>query len=417
MKLPLEGITILDVTEVHAGPMGTTLLGDLGARVIKVESFPRLSTTRLPGGHVRGYTNNDPFAPRPWDRSAAHNMANRNKYGVTLNLTHPKGLDTLKQLAKLSDVFVEAYAPGTVEKLGIDYAAMKTVKPDIIMVSMPGWGVEGPYKGYVSLGHALDGFTGHHALRGYPDTDPSVTPVCVHVDAIAAVTLATAILLALFQRTSNSDGQWIDLSQVESFLPHLSTPLMDYVMNGRQPVPFGNRDRTMAPHGCYRCLGSDEWIVITISSDEEWTALCQAMGDPEWTRSTKFEDRHSRYENHDELDGLIQAWTLQKDKKELMQLLQGMGIPAEAVLDEEDVNADPHLETRGFFQRVTQPFIGEYRYPGYLWKFSKIYEPVRIPPNSLGEHNRYIFGTLLGMSDDEIAYMEAQGITGDQVET
>ena len=413
MKEPLEGVTVLDVTEVWAGPMGISLLGDLGARVIKVESFPRMSTTRIVGApSSRGFTNNDPLGPRAWDRQALHNMANRNKYGVTLNLAHPVGLDVFKELVKVSDVLVEGYSSGTAERLGIHYSAMRQLRPDIIMASMPGWGVEGPYKGYVSLGSALDAFTGHHALRGYPDTDPSVTPVVQHPDAIGAVTLAFAVLVALYYRNRTGKGQFIDISQVESFLPHLSRPMMDYVMNGRQPSPIGNRDHFMAPHGCYRCRGPDDWVVITVSCDEEWKALCRVMGDPDWTRSERFADSVVRYDHQDEMDNQIGEWTSQGDKKELMRILQDAGVPAEAVLNDEDLYADPHLEARGFFQKLKHPLIGEYRYPGYLWKLGDQSPPVPIPPNGLGEHNRYVYGSLLGMSEMEIEDLENQGIIG-----
>ena len=215
MKQPLEGITVIDMTEVWAGPMGTSLLGDLGARVIKVESYPRSSMTRLVGTPAtRGYTDNDPHAPRPWDRQAIHNMANRNKYGITLDLSQPKGLQTLKELMKITDVFVEGYSSGTMDRLGVSYAAVKKVRPDIIMVSMPGWGVEGPYKGYVTLGAGLDAFSGHHALRGYPDTDPSSTQLVQHSDSVGAVTLAFGVLTALLQRSRSGDGRWIDMSQL-----------------------------------------------------------------------------------------------------------------------------------------------------------------------------------------------------------
>ena len=416
LKLPLEGITVIDSTEVWAGPLGTSLLGDLGARVIKVESFPRMSQTRAPGGHPvsRGYASNDPLAPRSWDRAAIHNMANRNKYGVTLNLTHPRGLGIFKRLVGLSDIMAESYTSGTAQRLGIHYEAMKQVKEDIIVVSLPGWGVEGPYKGYVALGTVLDAFTGHHGLRGYPDTDPSVTKVINHTDAIGAITLTFAVLVALHHRNRTGEGQWIDISQVESFLTHLSEPIMDYVMSGRQPSPIGNRDQSMAPHGCYRCRGEQNWVVITVARDEEWRALCDTMGDPEWARHEKFGDPLTRYEHQDELDAHIQEWTQDRDKLEVMHLLQGAGVPAEAVLDEVDLYADPHLEARGFFETLDHPVIGKYRYPGYLWKLSKIYEPVRLPPNALGEHNEYIYGSLLGMSVDEIRELEAEGIIGDE---
>ncbi len=413
MREPLKGVTVLDVTEVWAGPMGISLLGDLGARVIKVESFPRMSTTRMAVGPAsQGITNNDPFGPRAWDRSALHNMANRNKYGVTLNLAHPAGFDVFKELVKVSDVLVEGYSSGTMERLGIHYSAMRQLRPDIIMASMPGWGAEGPYKGYVSLGSALDAFSGHHALRGYPDTDPSVTPVVQHPDAIGAITVAFAVLLALYHRNRTGKGQFIDISQVESFLPHLSRPIMDFIMNGRQPRPFGNRDYFMAPHGCYKCRGEDNWVVITVTCDKEWTSLCQVMGDPDWAKSERFADPVSRFNHQDEMDSHIGEWTRDWDKKELMRLLQDEGVAAEAVLDYEDLYADPHLEARDFFQKLGHPVIGEYRYPGPLWRFGGVRAPVRIPPNVLGEHNRYVYGSLLGMSDTEIEDLGNRGIIG-----
>ena len=411
--LPLKGITVIDLTEVWAGPMGTSLLGDLGARVIKVESFPRMSNTRAPGSPMgRGYTNNDPFAPRPYDRSATHNMANRNKYGVTLNLTRRRGLEVLKKLVKLGDVFVESYSAGTGDRLGVGYADIREIKPDVIMVSMPGWGVEGPYKGYVSLGSGLDAFTGHHALRGYPDTDPTVTGLIYHADAVGAASVAFAVLIALHHRNRTGEGQWIDMSQVEAFLPHLSRPLKDYIMNQRQPQPLGNRDYFMAPHGCYRCLGEDDWVVITVSTDEEWSALCKAMGDPEKATSENFADALSRHEHQDELDALIQEWTSQRDMREVMHLLQEVGVPAEAVLNHSEMYADPHLEERGFFQELDHTLNGRHRYPGYLWKYGKMYEPIRMPPNCLGEHNEYVYGTLLGISDEDMKELEAEGIIG-----
>ncbi len=416
LRMPLENLTVLDLTEVWAGPMASSLLGDLGARVIKVESYPRVSITRAAGNPAnRGYSNNDPNAPRPWDRAAIHNMANRNKLGITLNLTHPKGLEIFKSLVKLSHVLIESFSGTTGQKLGIHYEAMKEVKQDIIMVSMPGWGVKGPYKGYVSLGSVLDSFTGHHFLRGYPETDPTVTPLVQHVDAIAAVTLPLAVLVAYYHYTATGEGQWIDLSQVESFLPHLSRPIMDYAMNKRLPRPLGNRDYFRAPHGCYRCVGEDNWVVICITSEEEWRTLCQVMGDPSWTKSKKYNTNQNRYINQDAMDSLIEEWTRLKGKKEVMVLLQQAGVPACAVLDDEDIYSDPHLKARRFFERIEHRWAGAHSYPGFLWKFSKMYEPVRLPPNSLGEHNHYVFGTILGMNKEEIKALYEQGIISDGI--
>ncbi len=410
--LPLEGIRVLDMTEVWAGPLAGSLLGDLGAMVIKVESFPRPSLTRLKGLSI-GYSDNDPNAPRPWDRAALHNMANRNKYGVTLNIRHPRGMEVFRRLVGISDVLAESFTAGTATRLGVDYPIISKIKPDIVMLSMSGWGEDGPYKGYAALGSALDGFTGHHAMRGYPDTDPSTTPNVQHTDAAGSVAAVFAVLTALHYRRRTGRGQWIDMSQVESFLPHLGGAFMDYVMNGRTPEPLGNRHQYLAPYGCYRCRGDDNWVVINVTCEEEWLALCNVTEHPEWAKDPRYSDPVSRHRNQDALDEAIQGWTLQRDKMEVMQFLQQAGVPAQAVLDDVDLYNDPHLKARGFFQRLRHSAAGEHDYPGLLWKLTKADQSVRLPPNTLGEHNDYVYGELLGMSAKEIEGLRGEGIIGE----
>ncbi len=410
--LPLEGVRVIDMTEVWAGPLAGSLLGDLGAMVIKVESFPRPSLTRLKGLSI-GYSDNDPNAPRPWDRAALHNMANRNKYGVTLNIRHHRGMEIFSKLVGISDVLAESFTAGTATRLGVDYPVISKMKPDIVMLSMSGWGEDGPYKGYAALGSALDGFTGHHAMRGYPDTDPSTTPNVQHTDAAGSVAAVFAVLTALHYRRRTGKGQWIDMSQVESFLPHLGGAFMDYVMNGRTPEPLGNRHQYLAPYGCYRCRGDDNWVVINVTCEEEWLALCNATKHPEWAKDPRYADPVSRHRNQDALDEAIQGWTLQRDKMEVMRLLQQAGAPAQAVLDDVGLYNDPHLKARGFFQRLRHSVAGEHDYPGLLWKLTKADQSVRLPPNTLGEHNEYVYGELLGMSALEIEGLRAEGIIGE----
>ena len=410
--LPLEGVRVIDMTEVWAGPLAGSLLGDLGAMVIKVESFPRPSLTRLKGLSI-GYSDNDPNAPRPWDRAALHNMANRNKYGVTLNIRHPRGMEVFRRLVGISDVLAESFTAGTATRLGVDYPIISKMKPDIVMLSMSGWGEEGPYKGYAALGSALDGFTGHHAMRGYPDTDPSTTPNVQHTDAAGSVAAVFAVLTALHYRRRTGKGQWIDMSQVESFLPHLGGAFMDYVMNGRTPEPLGNRHQYLAPYGCYRCRGDDNWVVINVTCEEEWLVLCNVTEHPEWAKDPRYADPVSRHRNQDALDEAIQGWTLQRDKMEVMRLLQQAGVPAQAVLDDVDLYNDLHLKARGFFQRLRHPAAGEHDYPGLLWKLTKADQSVRLPPNTLGEHNDYVYGEILGMSAKEIEGLRGEGIIGE----
>ena len=414
--LPLEGVRIIDMTEVWAGPMTNSLLGDLGAMVIKVESFPRPSLTRLKGMGI-GYSGNDPNAPNPWDRSALHNMVNRNKYGVTLNIRCARGMKILEELVSVSDVFTESFTAGTAARLGIDYPAISKMRSDIVMLSMSGWGTQGPYKGYAALGSALDGFTGHHTMRGYPNTDPSITSIVQHTDAAGSVMGAFAILTALHYRRRTGKGQWMDMSQVESFLPHLGGAFMDYVMNKRTPQPLGNRHQYLAPYGCYRCRGEDNWVVINVTSEEEWLALCRVVGHKEWAGDTRYADPLNRHQHQDELDAALQGWTTQHDKMEVMRLLQKAGVPAQAVLDDADLYKDPHLKARGFFQKLRHSAAGEHRYPGYFWKLTKTDHPIRLPPNCLGEHNDFVYGELLGLTSGEIGELRAEGIIGETFPT
>lgn len=410
---PLEGIVVVDMSEVWAGPMAASMLGDLGATVIKLESFPRPSLTRLTGQAI-GYSDNDPDAPRPWDRSALHNMANRNKLGITLNLKDARGMALFQKLMGKADAVLTSFTAGTSARLGVDYDSIVKMNPDIVMLGMSGWGEEGPYKGYAALGSALDGFTGHHAMRGYADTDDSTTPLIQHTDATAAVTAVYVMLAALHYRQRAGKGQWIDMSQVETFLHHLGGPFMDYAMNGRNPQKWGNRHPRHAPYGCYPSRGEDQWIVINVTSEEEWRGLCVATGNEGWLRDLRFVDEGSRRENADELDGLIGGWTQGQEKIEAMKTLQAAGVPALAVLDDEDLYGDPHLATRGFFQRMKHSAAGVHRYPGPLWKLTGTRQRQPRPPNGLGEHNDCVYGEVLGLRAGEVEALRASGVIGEK---
>ena len=411
LPLPLCGYRVLDMTEVWAGPMCNTILGDLGAEVIKVESFPRPSLTRLPGSSV-GYSNNDPDGPRPWDRAALHNMVNRNKYGLTLNITQKRGMDLLGRLIEISDVFSESFSAGTAKKLGIDYDSVRKHNPNIVMLSMSGWGTKGPYKGYAALGSTLDGFTGHHNIRGYPETDASTTPIVQHIDSVASVQGVFSILTALHCRNRTGIGQWIDLSQVEAFLPHLGYYYMDYIFNNAIPPRLGNGSSTSAPYNCYRSKGVDEWIVINISNETEWLNLCIATENESWLTDPRFLNAEKRVANKESLDALLTKWTMSKNKYDATKTLQSVGIPAEPVLNDPEVYENPHLSYRNFFLDIPNKAAGRRRYPGFLWKMSKSEMGVRQGPNSLGEHQEYVLSDLLGLSTKQIGQLAEQQIIG-----
>ncbi|MBI4498875.1 MAG: CoA transferase [Chloroflexi bacterium] len=414
VPLPLEGVRALDLSEVWAGPMATSLLGDLGAEVIKVESFPRAPTNRPavapPGG--RWLVDNDTTAPRPWDRNASHNMCNRNKLGITLDLSRPLGKDLFQRLVAVSDVLVAGYSAGTMRKMGLAYEVLREVQPGLVMVGMPGWGEAGPCQGYVTLGNSIDAYVGHHLLRGYPGTDPSVTLPCVHSDAVVAVTVAFAVMAALHYRERTGKGQFIDVSHAEALIPHLAWPYLDFAMNGRTGEQLGNRDRAMAPHGCYPCRGTDAWAVIAVRNDAEFAALCRAIGHPELAQDPRFADALGRVRHQDALDAIIAEWTRQHDHYDVMAILQRVGVPAGPVLADYEALSDPQLAARGFFETVTQRYAGTHRYPGMLWKMSATPLSVRIPPSPLGEYNAFVYGELLGLSEADVLRLQAEGYIG-----
>ena len=425
-KLPLEGIRVVDITVIYAGPFATMNLADWGAEVIRVESTKHFQVLTRGGmakppqeivsnptrtGGLATYCNRD-VSFRPWNRWTLFNAHARNKLGCTMDLTQPEGKELFKKLISVSDVFLESNAPHVTENLGLTYDVLKEVNPKLIMLSMPGFGRYGPYKYYRSLGVHQECFIGHTFLRGYPDSDPSTTTTLYHADEAAGATAALAVLLALHYRNRTGKGQFIDMAQAEATMPHLGEAIMDYTMNNRVQTSVGNRLPGTAPCGCYRCRGEDRWINITVSSDQEWQGLCRAMGNPQLARDDRFSDSLSRDKHQDELDKLIEKWTVKQNHYDAMFQLQAEGVPAGPVIFEDDAYNDPHLKERGFFEELTHEECGTHLYPGLGFRMSKTPNKLRLPPVRLGEHNEYVYKQLLKVSDAEYAELEKQGHIG-----
>jgi crotonobetainyl-CoA:carnitine CoA-transferase CaiB-like acyl-CoA transferase len=334
----------------------------------------------------------------------------RNKLSMTVDLNRAEGMDIFRRLIRVSDVFIENNAPGTMEKMGITYEMLKQEKPNIIMVRMPGFGLYGPYRDYRGYGPHFENTIGHASLRGYPDMDPTTLTPDYHCDASAGACAAMALVMALRYRNKTGKGQFIEVGQIETMIPHLGQAIMDCVMNGRVQRSAGNHDPglSMAPHSCYRCKGEDRWINIAISGEEQWRALCRVMGNPAWASEECFSDVLGRWKHQHELDRLIEAWTLEHDHIALMHMLQGEGVPAGAVLDARDCYNDPHLKERGFFEELTQVDCGTHLYPGLAWRMPTIPNRLRLPPCRLGEHNEYVYKKVIGVSDEEYARLEAE---------
>ena len=402
-ELPLQGVRVVDTCIYWAGPMATALLADLGAEVIKIESIQRLDYLRLLGGWP---------TPDGYEWSSVFNGANRNKFGITLNLNDQRGKDIFKDLVRVGDIVTENFSPRVMENWGLTYDALKEINPRLIMLSMPGFGTTGPLRNYVTFGPNVEMVSGMPTISGYPGGEPMMTGYMA--DPAAGLMGAVAVMTALQYRRRTGKGQHIDLSQMEAITTFMGGALMDYVMNDRFQPRRGNRHPFLAPHGVYPCKGDDEWVTITISSDDEWSAFCAAVGSPDWTQEARFSDNRSRHENHDALDVLIGQWTSQHDRREIMGVLQQAGVAASPVLSYGDVLDDPQLQHRGFFQTVTRPVTGTHPYPGFPAKFSETPVTIRRPAPTLGQDNEHVLGTILGMTKEQIAQLAEDEIIGTQ---
>jgi len=413
-ELPLKGIRVIDLSMWFAGPMCTRLLADMGAEVIKVESLKHIDPWRGPVVRQRAEIQfpNRPQTDRPYDCSPGFNLENRNKYGITLDLQSPEARDILKKLVKISDVLVENYSPRVMPKLGLDYPVLKEVNPRLIFISLPALGGTGPDRDYLAFGQTIDCMSGMAYLTGYLGEEPMLESGLSYGDPLSGMNAAFAVVSALLHRQRTGKGIRIDLSQVEGLIAFNADSILDYTMNCRIRERIGNRDRVMAPHGIYRCKGEDQWVSIAISSDAVWENFCRAIREPAWTKDERFADYPGRYNNQDELDKLISAWTLQHDHYAVMRILQAAGVPAGPVLDAKELIEEPHLNARGIWETVPHPVAGARAEIAPFALFSKTPIHIRTPAPCLGEHNELVFGKLLGMSGEEIAELEKKGITG-----
>ena len=404
--LPLEGIRVTDATNSWSGPYTAQLLASMGAQVIKVESIQYLDTWR--GGGTR--TMEGEYL---WERSPLWNSVNADKLGITLDLTRPKGAEIFKQLVRISDIVAENYTPRVMKNFGLDYTVLREVNPGIIMISLPAHGSTGPWQDYPGYAASIEQMSGIPQLTGYPDGPPKMSG-SGFTDPVAGVTGMVAVMMALLHRQVTGRGQYIDLSQIEAVTCLIGDAIVDYSMNGRIQPRRGNRHPSMAPHGCYRCKGDDLWVDIAVSSDEEWRHFCQAIGGPEWTKEDRFTDALSRWHHQDELDRLVETWTVQHDHYEVMNTLQKAGVAAGAVLTTAELLEDPHVRARGTFQVVERTIVGAHPYPvpSAPMRLSECPVSIRRPAPLLGEHNDYVLGELLGMSKDEIKSLADDGIIG-----
>jgi crotonobetainyl-CoA:carnitine CoA-transferase CaiB-like acyl-CoA transferase len=413
-QLALAGLRIVDLTQVAVGPYATLLSGFMGAEVIKVEACARLDISRGPARPKPGaeglYPGGEP-GERPWNRAGHYVHRNGNKLSLTLDLATARGKELFLTLVTRCDVLIENYRASVMDRLGLGYTVLSQVNPQLIYVKISSQGATGPERDYGSLGSTLEQTAGLASITGYEDGIPLMSNE-TYPDPVVGILAVGALMAALLQRRQTGRGTFVDLSQREVTVALLGEHVLDYALTGRVARPIGNRHPLRVPQGVYPCQGDNLWVAISVGSDAEWHGLCQAIGQPHLAQDSRFTTALARQHNYQALDDILTAWTRERQHYQAMHLLQAHGVPAGAVLTGSDTLTDPHLAARGFWDVVDHPEVGAYKQVTTPWRLSKSPRRSTQPAPSLGAHNRYVLNDLLGLSEQEIAALEAEGIIG-----
>jgi benzylsuccinate CoA-transferase BbsF subunit len=400
-KKLLEGIKVADFGWAVVGPLTIKTLADYGAEVLLIEG-----RSRNPGLRVIGpYKDNVP----DMDTSGAFNQSSTNKLSIAVNLAKPKGIGLAKKIVAWADIVSENMRGQAMQRMGLGYEELKKVKPDIIMLSSCMMGQTGPYTESVGYGGPLTALAGFGHITGWPDREP-IGPAGPYTDFIAPHFNTLAILAALDYRRRTGKGQYLDLSQYENGIHFMAPLVLDYFVNKRVADRKGNKLPYAVPHNAYRCQGDDRWCVIAVFTDEEWESFCKVIGNPAWTDHPKFSTLLKRKKNEDELNKLVEEWTINHSAEEVMTMMQQAGVAAGLVENAEDLQEhDPQLKHRNFYRSLEHPKQGKYVAPRSIFTVSKVTCQLQRAP-LLGEHNEYILKKILGMSDKEIAELVVEGV-------
>ena len=407
----LAGYRVIDLGSAWAAPMAAHLLADMGAEVIKVESRAKMDGMRLGRPMVGEDAAGGDEGRWPELQPVFHGL-NRNKQSVTLNLKEPEGIGLLRGLIARSDVVIDNFSPGVMDRLGLDYAALRRLRPDIVVVAMPAAGNSGPLRDVIAYAPIVLALSGLMSLVGYEDGALVGELQSAWSDAVAGLHAAMAAAAALRHRTRTGQGQYVEAAQLESTVSWLGEAVMDVTMNRRGPAPIGNAGVGLAPHGVYPCAGDDRWISIAVGGEDEWRGLCAAarrLGPAPWTRDPRFVDSYRRLRQREALDAALRRWTVHFDAVELTGVLQAEGVAAFPVMNIEDQFLDPHFRERGAWVEMEHPMAGAEWLYGLAWRLSRTPGRIASPAPLLGQHNERVLGGLLGTPPDELRRLEASG--------
>jgi crotonobetainyl-CoA:carnitine CoA-transferase CaiB-like acyl-CoA transferase len=399
---PLSGVRVLDFTWIWAGPYCTLQLAHLGAEVIRIETAQRPCVNRLLPPFFEG---------KPGlNRGGGFHQWNQGKRSLQLDLTNPKALEIIRRLVPLCDIVTENFAAGVIDRMGLGYQTLRQLKPGLIMLSLTGYGQTGPYRNHVNLGQQTAARGGMFWLTGYPDDAPRQIGVS-YADPLAGMISSYALVAALIHRKRTGEGQYIDVSMFETLEVMLAGALLEYAITGREPERAGNRDPFLAPNECYKARGdAEKWVTITVANEEQWRALCAAMGQTSLADDSRFRTAELRKRNEPELNQLIGNWTPSLDRWEATQILQRAGVAAFPTLNNEDVGTDPHLWARGFLLQRDHPVVGRQTHAGIPWTMSGTPCYVRAAAPLLGADTDDVLISMLGYSIEEVKQFREEGV-------
>ncbi len=391
----LEGITVLDLTRVLAGPFSSMMMADMGANVIKIEETGKGADERQMGPFLNG-------------ESAYYMNLNRNKKGITLNLKSPKGKQIFKDLVKKADVVLENYRPGTMEKLGLGYETLKEVNPAIIYAAVSGFGQYGPYTkrpGYDIISQAMSGLM---STTGWPGGAPTRSGTAMG-DVLGGLSVTIGILAAIYNRSQTGRGQVVDVALVDSAVASLEIINMIYLVENRLPQRIGNRYESVYPYDSFQA--KDDLVIIGGGNDKLWSLFAKHIGRPELVEHPDFARTRDRVKNHVQVRQIVEEWTQTKTVKEIVDELLAAGIPAAPIYGIDQVVADPHIAgAREMFVETVHPKAGPIKLTGSHIKFSETKTSIRTPSPALGEHNSAVLSSLLGLSASEIQSLKEEGV-------
>jgi crotonobetainyl-CoA:carnitine CoA-transferase CaiB-like acyl-CoA transferase len=408
VELPFADLRVLDMTTFWAGPFTGHLLAMLGAEVIHLESTTRPDGTRLVGGVPQS-------EERFWERGPIFSALNTNKSSLTLDLANPRGVGVLHRLVATSDVVVENFTPRVMDQLGLDYEVLRADRPDLIMVRMPGFGLDGPWRDVSAFAFVIEDASGLTWLTGHPDLLP-IEPYCVG-DPNAGLHALYALMLAVEHRDRTGEGGLVEVAMADAALNVAAEQVIEHSAYGALLERNGNRGPMAAPQNLYRAAApegerDDSWVAIAVADDDQWSALRRALGEPEWAADPVLDDVAGRRGAHDRIDSGLQEWCRARPAQEIVEVLWAAGVPVGEVRQPHEQTELPQLASRRFFETLDHPVIGRSRYATLPMAFSHGPRPLhhRHAP-LLGEHNVELLGGL-GLSSPEIDALAAEGVIG-----